>query len=151
MISSAINHADRLSSCSKTGRRLIAGKKGPFNLYVFQTRSEEEMAKTADDLYMRFNVNGIELNAAGFEKLSNEIDLQVLTTELKDIHGQTCTLYSGKFPTKSGRYQRLIIRESQIAAVDPETLKMTGISAHKYYEVCTNPKLYKWGRQKKTQ
>ncbi len=143
MISSAINHADRLSSCSKVGRKLIAGKKGLFSLYVFQTRSEAEMAATADDLYMRYNVNGIELNPVGFEKLSNEIDLQVLTSDLKDSFGQKCTLYLGKFPTKSGRYQRLIIREAQIPILDLDTLKAKGISAHKYYEVCTNPKLYK--------
>ncbi|KJS33020.1 MAG: hypothetical protein VR64_03650 [Desulfatitalea sp. BRH_c12] len=148
MISPAINLADRLSSCSKIGRRLFAGKKGPFRLYVFQTRSEEEMAATKDDLYMRFNVNGIELNAAGFEKLSKEIDLRVLSSDFKDIHDRKCTLYGGKFPTKRGRYQRLIIRESQIPVVDPENLKILRVSSRKYYEVCTNPKLYKWAREK---
>ncbi|MFZ1985275.1 MAG: hypothetical protein WAU91_12735 [Desulfatitalea sp.] len=146
MISPAINHADRLSSCSKIGRRLFARDKGPFNLYVFQNRSEEEMAATADDLYLRFNVNGIELNAAGFEKLSKEIDLKVLPTEMHDLHGNKTTLYVGKFPTKSGRYQRLIVRESQIPIVDPKTLKMVRASSRKYYEVCTNPKLYQLAR-----
>ncbi|MDA8137031.1 MAG: hypothetical protein M0036_00140 [Desulfobacteraceae bacterium] len=148
MISPAINHADRLSSCSKIGRRLLAAKKGMFNLFVFQTQSDEEMAATADDLYTRFNVNGIELNSAGFEKLSKEIDLQVIKSDLKDIHGRSCTLHTGRFPTKSGRYQRLIIRESQIPVVDAKTLKMIKISSHKYYEVCTNPKLYKLFRSK---
>lgn len=143
MISPAINHADRLSSCAKACRKLIAAKKGPFNLYVFQTHSEQEIAATKDDLNLRYNVNGIELSPIGFEKLSNEIDLKVLTTDLKDIFGQKSTLYFGKFPTKSGRYQRIIIRESQIPKVDPDTLKKKDFSAHKYYEVCTNPKLYK--------
>lgn len=148
MISPAINHADRLSSCSKVGRRLLSERKGPFNLYVFQTRSEEEMKATADDLYLRYNVNGIELNPLGFEKLSKEIDLQVIKTDQKDLYGQNSTLHTGKFPTKSGRYQRLIIRESQIPLVDPRTFKKISISSHKYYEVCTNPKLYKLLRQK---
>jgi len=147
MISPAINHADRLSSCSKTGRRLFANKKSLFKAYVFQTLSDEDMAATKDDLYTRFNVNGIELNPAGFEKLSREIDLKLLQSNFADLHGQKSNLYFGKFPTKSGRYQRLLVREAHIPVVDPSTLKTQRITSHKYYEVCTHPKLYAWARQ----
>ena len=147
MISSAINHADRLSSCSKTGRKLLADKKGPFNLHVFQTRTEEELAATADDLHTRYNVNGIELSAPGFEKLSNEIDLKALKNELADPFGRKSKLYTGKFPTQSGRYQRLVIREAQIPVVDSATLKTGTITDRKFYEVCTHPKLYAFARK----
>jgi len=147
MISSAINQADRLSSCSKTGRKLFAGKKSPFNLYVFQTLSDEELAGTADDLFMRYNVNGIELSAAAFEKLSHEIDLKMLKGKFNDSHNQKSNLYVGKFPTLSGRYQRIVIREAQIPAVDPNTLKAKRITSRKYYEVCTHPKLYALAKQ----
>ncbi len=147
MISPAINHADRLSSCSKTGRKLLANKKGPFCLYVFQTRSDEELAATADDLYTRYNVNGIELSAPGFEKLCHEIDLKVLKNDFVDPLGQKANLYTGKFPTQSGRYQRLILREAQIPVVEPTTLKTINSTPRKYYEVCTHPKLYTWARQ----
>jgi hypothetical protein len=147
MISSAINHADRLSSCSKTGRKLLAARKGPFNLHVFQTRSDEELAATADDLYTRYNVNGIELSAPGFEKLSHEIDLKALKNEFADPFGRKSKLYTGKFPTQSGRYQRLVIREAQIPVVDPTTLKTGKITSRKYYEVCTHPKLYAYARK----
>ncbi len=147
MISPAINHADRLSSCSKTGRKILAARKSPFSLYVFQTRSDEELAATADDLHTRYNVNGIELSAPGFEKLSNEIDLKVLKNDFSDPLGQKFNLYTGKFPTHSGRYQRLIIREAQIPVVNPDNLKTIQITPRKYYEVCTHPKLYSWARQ----
>jgi len=147
MISPAINQADRLSSCSKIGRRMFAEKKGPFNLYVFQTLSDEEIAGTADDLYMRYNVNGIELSAPGFEKLSNEIDLKMLDGDFNDPHNQKSTLYVGRFPTQSGRYQRLIIREAQIPVVDSASLTLARVTSRKYYEVCTHPKLYAWARQ----
>ena len=146
MISSAINQADRLSSCSKTARRLFARRKGPFNLYAFQTVSDEDMAGTHDDLLTRYNVNGIELNQEGFAKLSNEIDLKLLKYDLGGGQDRSM-LYTGKFPTKSGRYQRLIIREAQIPVIDPATLKIVRVSSRKYYEVCTHPKLYKWVRQ----
>jgi hypothetical protein len=147
MISPAINLADRLSSCSKTGQKLFADKKGPFNLYVFQTHSDEELAATADDLYTRYNVNGIELSAAAFGKLSNEIDLKVLKNDFSDPLGQKSNLYVGKFPTQSGRYQRLILREAFIPVVDPVTLQTTKITSRKYYEVCIHPKLYAWAKQ----
>jgi class 3 adenylate cyclase len=148
MISSAINQADRLSSCSKTGRRLLAKRRSPFNLYVFQTLSDAEMAGTADDLYTRYNVNGIELNAVGFEKLSREIDLKLLPGDFTDGNDQKSNLYFGKFPTKSGRYQQIIIREAQVPVLDPLTLKTIRITSHKYYEICTHPKLYALARQK---
>ncbi len=142
MISSAINQADRLSSCSKIGRKLFAGKKSPFNLYVVQTLSEEELAGTADDLFMRYNVNGIELSASAFEKLSNEIDLKLLKGTFRDPYKRKSNLYVGKFPTKTGRYQRIVVREAQIPVVNPDTLKTRKITSRKYYEVCTNPKIY---------
>jgi hypothetical protein len=142
MISSAINQADRLSGCSKTGRKLLAGRKSPFNLYVFQTLSDEELAGTADDLFMRYNVNGIELSAPAFEKLSHEINLKLLKGEVSDSRNQKSNLYIGKFPTRSGRYQRIIIREAQIPMVDPDTLKTKSVTSRKYYEVCTHPKIY---------
>lgn len=148
MISSAINKADRLSSCSKTGRKLLAGKKSPFNLYVFQTLSDEELASTKDDLFMRYNVNGIELSALAFEKLSHEIDLKLLRGDFVDSYKQKSDLYIGKFPTQSGRYQRIIIREAQIPVVDPASLKTQRMTSRKYYEVCTHPKLYSWAKKR---
>lgn len=147
MISSAINQSDRLSGCSKTGRRLMANKKSPFNLFVFQTVSDQEMATTSDDLYTRYNVNGIEISADGFKKLSKEINLKMLPSDAIRKYDSYSNLYSGRFPTKSGRYQQLIVREAQIPVVDPGTLKTVRITAHKYYEVCTQPKLYQWAKQ----
>ncbi len=147
MISSAINQADRLSSCSKTGRKLLAKKRSLFNLHVFQTLSDEAMSGTKDDLYTRFNVNGIELNASGFEKLSHEIDLKLLPDSITRGEDQKTSLYLGKFPTKSGHYQQIIIREAQVPVVDLATLKTERFTSHKYYEICTNPKIYAWARK----
>ncbi|MBU3950444.1 MAG: hypothetical protein KJ882_07195 [Proteobacteria bacterium] len=144
MISSAINQADRLSRCSKAGIRLFVNQNSLFNLYVFQAYDAENMTDGNDDLYLRYNVNGIELNAEGFKKLSNEIDLKLLKGTLTDINELKSNFYTGKFPTKSGYYQRLLIRESQIPIIDTATFKVKDISSHKYYEVCSNPKLYQW-------
>lgn len=141
MISSAINLADRLSGCSKSVRRKIEQNKGafPFNLYVFQTASDEQVAATADDLSARYNVNGIELDAAAFEKLSKEIDLKAVELTIRKKKQK---FYTGKFPTVNGVYQRLIIREGLISRVDPDTLAVIKLTDRKYYEIPMNPKLY---------
>ena len=106
------------------------------------------MASTRDDLFLRYNVNGIELNQAGFEKLSREIDLKMIKGNVPDLHTKKVNLYTGRFPTKSGRFQRLVIREAQVPVVDPSNLSVRRITSRKYYEVCTHPLLYKLARGK---
>jgi class 3 adenylate cyclase len=147
MISSAINVADRLSGCSKSIRKIMTEKDRPFNLYVFQTEPEKDMASTGDDGFDRYNVNGIELNATGFKKLSQEIDLKATQRIMPDLGKEKIKLYTGKFPTAMRKFQRLVIREAQIPRVSPDDLKVVGITPRKYYEVCTNPKLYKYVRE----
>jgi hypothetical protein len=149
MISPAINHADRLSACSKLGRTILGENKSPFNLFVFQTLPDNELASTAEDLLVRYNVNGIELNAEGFQKMHDEIDLQPMTGVLPESIDRKYRFYTGKFPTRSGRYQRLVIREANVPIVDPATLKTLRYSSRKYYEVCTHPRIYKLARQMK--
>ncbi len=143
MISFAINIADRMSGCSKDLRKKMAGHKYPFNLFLFQTASEEAIAATADDLFIRYNVNGIELNSDGFEKLSTEIDLRVVDVNIRGIN-KGDRFYTGKFPTTIGKYQRLVIRESNIPKVDADSLNVIQLTSRKYYEVCTNLKLYEY-------
>jgi hypothetical protein len=143
MISPAINLADRLSGCNKSVRRIIRKNISPFNLFVFQGVSDQEMKKTADDLLLRYNVNGIELNEAGFRKLAQEIDLKPFHGDIPDLKLEKVSLFTGKFPTKSGRYQRLVLREAEVPAVNPQDLSQIQFTHRKYYEVCTSPKLYK--------
>lgn len=143
MISPAINLADRLSGCNKSVRRIIRKNVSPFNLFVFQGVSDQEMKKTADDLLLRYNVNGVELNEAGFRKLAQEIDLKPFHGDIPDLKLEKVSLFTGKFPTKSGRYQRLVLREAEVPAVNPPDLSQIRFTHRKYYEVCTSPKLYK--------
>ena len=143
MISSAINLADRLSGCSNAVRKKSELSKGSFNLYVFQTVSEEEMSKTADDLFLRYNVNGIELNPSGFKKLKQEIDLKSISATTATLGtSESNTFYVGKFPTIHGQYQSLVIREAPVSQINPYTFEIIKITSRKYYEVCTNPNIY---------
>ena len=145
MISPAINLADRLSACSKKLRKVKAFNDSPFNLYVFKDESSRLRGHTVDDVFTRYNVNGIELNENGFKKLSEEIDLKILDHK---INNERCILYTGKFPTLSGRYQQLIIREAQVQTLNTAELKITGVLSKKFYEVVTNPDLYELGKNR---
>ncbi len=144
MISPAINLADRLSGCTKSLRKKFAEKKLPFNLYVYQRASDENMNGSSDDQLSRYNVNGIELNQEGFDKLKEEINLQKIRCHAPNIQDEKFIVYTGTFPTISGKYQRLVIREAEISLVSDDTLDVIRMTNRKYYEVCTNRKLYEF-------
>ena len=141
MISPAINLADRLSGCDKRLRRRFRDESRMFNLLVFQNASDEKIKDTKDDLFMRYNVNGIELHKEGFVKLSKEIHLKSV---LYPTGNKKVKLYTGIVPTLTGKYQRLIVREASVLKLKPETLEVTGKTSGKYYEVCTHPDIYKF-------
>ena len=146
MISSAINLADRQSSCSKPLRSILSKTKPAFNLYVYQTASEGDMLKTSDDIHVRYNVNGIELNPEGFKKLSSEINLTTIRADLPELKRKDVKLHTGKFPLTSGRFQRLVIRESKIRRVHPDTFMSLEPTDKSYFEVCTHPAVYQYVR-----
>lgn len=144
MISSAINIADRLSGCSKSLKQALSKGGTPFNLYVFQSVSDEAVLQTEDDIFLRYNVNGIELSEAGFRKLREEIELRPFTVEnSKASKGTLMKFYTGKFPLINGEFQRLVIREAPIVRIDAEQFKAKGLTGRKYYEICTNLRLRK--------
>ncbi|MBN2437661.1 MAG: hypothetical protein JXL20_03580 [Deltaproteobacteria bacterium] len=142
MISHAINLSDRLSSCDKKLRKCFKNPDPTFNLFVFQHVRDEDVGATADDLSLRYNVNGIELEPGGFAKLSREINLKSIAYPAKN--NEKVTLYTGIVPTLSGNYQRLVIREAAILKVKPETMEVIGPTSRKYYEVCTHPAVYEF-------
>ena len=142
MISPAINLADRLSGCDKRLRRYFRDKNRVFNLFVFENAPDEKIKATKDDLFLRYNVNGIELNKEGFVKLSREINLKSVLYQVDN--NEKVKLYTGKVPTLTGKYQRLVIREAAILEVKPETMDVIGKTSRKYYEVCTHPDIYEF-------
>ena len=140
MISPAINQADRLSSCDKILRKIFKSQNDLFNLFVFENESVEITEAATDDAFFRYNVNGIELNEEGFNKLTKEINLQTFTYPSGD--DENMKFYTGKVPLENGNYQRIIVREAAIHKVQPTALDVAGKILKKYYEVCTHPKIY---------
>jgi hypothetical protein len=140
MISQAINQADRLSSCDKLLRKIFKSQNDVFNLFVFESESEEMIDPAADDSTYRYNVNGIELNDEGFNKLAREINLQIFIYPSEN--DESVKFYTGKVPLTNGNYQRIVIREAPIHKLQPTALDVTGKISKKYYEVCTHHKIY---------
>ncbi len=143
MISPAINEADILSRCDHPLRRRFSNAHRPFNLYVYQLDTTKLTgAELFSSPVLRYNVMGIELSADGFDKLFDEIYLKRVETVIPEIRKTPLILYTGKFPTASGNYQRIIIREEDVYLVSPEDLSPLRPTGRKYYEVCTQPALY---------
>jgi len=141
MISPAINLADRLSSCNKTLRRVFAESDKVFNLFVYQSDIDKGKALSEDEIILRYNVNGIELNEAGFKKLTSEIDLKTINCLIPEIQKDPIIIHTGKFPLVTGTFQRLIIREDWVQELNSVDLKILGKVNRKYYEVCTQEAL----------
>jgi hypothetical protein len=144
MISPAINTADRLSSCHKKLRRTFDRNSKPFNLYVYLAGEGGSESLSDDEIVRRFNVNGIELNEAGFKKLAKEIDLKSMNCRIPELDNEDIRIHSGKFPLVTGTYQRLIIREDWVREINAADFQVKSKTNRKFYEVCSNPILTKY-------
>jgi len=141
MISPAINLADRLSGCNKILRRVFDKNANAFNLYICQSGSDGDKALSDDEIILRYNVNGIELNEAGFKKLTSEIDLKTMNCLIPEVQKDPIIIHTGKFPLVTGSFQRLIVREGWVQHLNPVDLKISGKVNRKYYEICTQKAL----------
>lgn len=145
MISPALNESDRLSSCSRSARKLFAGVESLFNVYCFQTIDDADAAGQTDEFLMRYNIGGINLNEAGFEKLRQEISLELHSSELPTLWDQgPVRLYSGMVPVGPGVFHKIVIRESRVPHIEAREFQLKQWTDRKYYEVCTNESIYEF-------
>src|SRR6202166_1534882 len=141
MISKALNLSDRLSGCAKLAKRMLAGQKTHFSVFQFLTALEGASAEELDEFLVRFNMNGVELNDEGFQKLSEEISLEKLVAKLDMPWAkQDVTLYYGEVPMGES-VELLVVREGLARELLPDG-KIGKTSDHHYYEVCTSPVIY---------
>jgi hypothetical protein len=138
MISSALNESDRLSSCHKTTRKLLAGRSALFNVFTVQPVREGEAGD--DEALLSYNISGVKLSAPAFARLRQEIALHEHAPALKQLMwpGEKVMLFSGSAPVGAGGFAELIVREAQVPAVDPKSFALKQWTATPYFEVCTN-------------
>lgn len=141
MISKALNLSDRLSGCAKLAKRMLAGQKTHFFVFQFLNVMEGASPEELDEFLVRYNMNGIELNEEGFQKLSEEISLESIETKLEMPWGkENVTLYYGEVPLGDS-VELLVLRKGLARQLLPDG-KIGMPSPHPYYEVCTSPALY---------
>jgi hypothetical protein len=141
MISKALNLSDRLSGCAKLAKRMLGKQKTHFSVFQFLTAMEGASAEELDEFLVRFNMNGIELNEEGFQKLSDEISLESIAMKLETPWGkESVTLFYGEVPMGEN-VELLVLRKGQACELLSDG-KVGGPTEHSYYEVCTSPALY---------
>jgi hypothetical protein len=141
MISKALNLSDRLSGCAKLAKRLLNRQESDFSLFQFLTALEGASSEELDEFLVRYNLNGIELNEEGFNKLGEEISLSSIDTKLDMPWGkEAVSLYFGEVPMGES-VELLVLRKGFARQLLPDG-KIGAPSTHPYYEVCTSPDLY---------
>jgi class 3 adenylate cyclase len=148
MISKALNLSDRLSSCSKVARRLLQNNPSPFRVFSLQTLIVEGgAAEEGDELMMRFNLNGIELNEEGFQKLTSEISLFPLEGSFPMPWGKDrAQLYYGELPLGDA-LEPIVVRRGMTRELQSGG-KIGEPTARSYFEVCVNSKLLELAQRK---
>jgi hypothetical protein len=143
MISAALNASDRLSSCSKNARKHLDGVDSLFNVYSFQTLDYADVGQLPEEFMMRYNMGGINIDQAAFEKLNQEISLQLTDRQLPTVwDSEQVRLYSGLVPVAAGSFHRIVLREGKIPQIDPRDFTFKKWTERSYYEVCSNPDVY---------
>lgn len=144
MISKAINESDRLSSCSKGLRSVLESRADLlFNVFSFKTVEDSETGGEPSEFLLRYNIGGIHINEAAFQKLRGEISLQAYDLQVPMIwNTSTVRVYSGSVPLGQGLFHRIIVREGRIAHVDPRNFTLKTLTNKHYYEVCVHPRIY---------
>ena len=142
MISKALNESDRLSSCSKGGRRYLQGLAGLFNVFAFQAVDDEDTGGTPDEFLLRYNIGGIQISAEAFGKLQQEISLELHEITLPVLWGEEqVRLYSGLVPIGAASFHKILVREAYVPRIDARDFSLTEWTERKYYEVCTSEAL----------
>jgi hypothetical protein len=143
MISDALNESDRLSSCSKRLRKVMEPKKIPFHVYAIQTVSDADAAESAEDFIMSYNLNGIRISEAAFQRLKQEISLDCCELDFPKLFGsEDYKLYSGMVPVGNDIFRRIVVRASHMPQIDPHGFTLQQWTDRGYYEVCANPAIY---------
>lgn len=141
MISSAIGKADRLSSCSWLLRKHWSQRPDALtNVEIYEIPDGHPLRGEKGEVHLRYNLNGIELDAAGFAKLESETALQRLELVLPGDDRQT-VFYAGRYPDLAGAMHDVVIREGRIRLFDEQAPNFGHPTPRTFYEVITNPTL----------
>lgn len=133
MISSAINQADRLSSCSAELRNDTSWKRS--KRHCVEELCADVKGESQQKL-LRYNVNGIDLDPSAFTKLRKELAMHKV--RLQSSSGTFHKYYAGRFIDRQGSSHWLVIREDRVKSMQGSQHAVAGQENDQYfYEVVT--------------
>lgn len=142
MISPAIGDADRLSSCSWKLRRHFANQPNLLTrVMVFQQSANDRFKGEKGITTFRYNLNGIELDSAGFAKLCSEMALKQIKLKLPDDK-HSSNFFVGHYTDMHDNGHQVVVRQGQVSIWQENSLQFMPTDAV-YYEVVTHPRLLK--------
>ena len=108
---------------------------------------EDTAEDEGEELVVRYNQNGIEMNEEGFQKISAEIAARSHGRQFPDALGQRTrpTLFRRSSARRS--FEPIIIRKGFVRQLLPGG-KIGAQGTRAYFEVCTDPKLLELARKK---
>ncbi len=84
-------------------------------------------ASFPEEFMMRYNMGGINIDQAAFEKLNQEISLQLTDRQLPTVwDSEQVRLFSGLVPVAAGSFHRIVLREGKIPQIDPRDFTFKG-------------------------
>jgi len=108
---------------------------------------EDVAADEGEELLVRYNLNGIELNEEGFQKLSAEISLSPMGGNFPLPWGkERVQLYFGEVPLGES-LEPIVVRKGFVRQLLPGG-KIGAQGTRAYYEVCTDPRLLELARKR---
>jgi hypothetical protein len=108
---------------------------------------EDAAEDEGEELLVRYNLNGIELNEEGFQKLSAEISMSPMGGTFPMPWGkERVQLYFGEVPLGES-LEPVVVRKGFVHQLLPGA-KVGAQGPRPYYEVCTDAKLLDLARKK---
>lgn len=139
MISDALNESDRLASCNKRVRKPMERLESPFCVYMFQPQGGGD---SSEEL-MNYNLNGVRISEAAFQRLQQEISLEECLLDLPELWGtEKFRLYTATVPVGTEIFRRIVVRASRIPEINSADFSLRRWTDGKYYEVCSSPEVY---------
>ncbi len=116
-------------------------------MFLLQTLMDDAAEDEGEELLVRYNLNGIELNEEGFQKLSAEISLAPMGGNFPMPWGkERVQLYFGEVPLGES-LEPIVIRKGFVRQLLPGG-KIGAQGTRAYYEVCTDAKFLDLARKK---
>jgi len=139
MISEALNLSDRLSACHKraaaTSATVIVVQR-----LCLSDADEDAVAGALEDFLLNYNVGGIHLPRAAFDKLRHEISLEEFEIDLPMPWGNDrVKFHRGLVPVSAGVFHPILVREGRAAQVEVREFRFVRWADHIYYESAPTP------------